>query len=109
MEKDEIMDSVRNTISNYWQEYKASGSSGESTTTTDYSVIDTGNCYISWDEPYDYYSWYPRPYTYTYHYPENKTEQAFKILKLLVKEKVIREPSSFKKFCDLIEKLAKVI
>ena len=39
----------------------------------------------------------------------NRTEQAFKILKKLVEEKVIKEPATFKKFCDLIEKIAKVI
>ena len=49
-------------------------------------------------------------YPHYYYYPPiNKTEQAFKILRLLVEEKVIKEPTSFKKFCELIEKLAKVI
>lgn len=43
------------------------------------------------------------------HPSENKAEQAFKILKVLVEEKIIKEPTSFKKFCDLVEKLAKVI
>ena len=48
----------------------------------------------------------------TYHplFPSvNKTEQAFKILKTLVNEKIIKEPTSFKQFCNLIEKIAKVV
>lgn len=46
----------------------------------------------------------------TWHYSQyNKTEQAFNILKALVKEGVVKEPGSFKKFCELIEKIAKVV
>ena len=44
------------------------------------------------------------------HYPQrNKTEEAYKILKALVEEKIIQEPDSFKAFCELIERIAKVI
>ena len=39
----------------------------------------------------------------------NKTEHAFEILKLMVKEKIISEPRSFKKFVELVEKIAKVV
>ena len=49
------------------------------------------------------------PHVYTCYSSESKTENAYKILKVLVEEKIIKEPTSFKKFCDLIEKLAKVI
>ena len=49
-----------------------------------------------------------RPYLYYYPcYPvENKTEKAFRILKVLVEEKIMVEPDSYKKFCELIEKIA---
>ena len=50
--------------------------------------------------PDDYPCYYP-------HYPvENKTEKAFHILKVFVEEKIIVEPDSYKKFCDLVEKIA---
>ena len=53
--------------------------------------------------PFDGYI-YPR---YSYYYPvENKTEQALRILKVLVEEKIIAELDSYKKFCELIEKIA---
>ena len=87
----------------YYNEYKNFGSSTDTagdTTTLDYPYPLPGDLV-----PYDY--WYPRPCHW--YPPENKTEQAFKILKLLVEEKVIKEPSSFKKFCEIIEKLAGVI
>ena len=50
--------------------------------------------------------------TWSCYYPSpsiNKTEQAFKILKTLVNENIIKEPTSFKQFCNLIEKIAKVV
>jgi hypothetical protein len=50
-------------------------------------------------------SWYPA-YTYP---PENKTEKAFQVLKILVEKKIITEPSTFRAFCDLIEKIAGAI
>lgn len=104
------------SLNNFWQEYGTKYESANTTTdANDFCAYperyDTGSgvCpydyWIPWTEPYMPY--YPPMVTY---YPsENKTEQAFKILKLLVEEKIIREPSSFKKFCELIEKLAKVI
>jgi len=82
-------------LNNYWQKYPNVSDS----TSSDYYTGDI--------IPYDY--WHPYRYTYTYSPPENKTEQAFKILKLLVEEKIIREPGSFKRFCSLIEKISKVI
>lgn len=54
--------------------------------------------------PHDpYIPWYTPVST------ENKTEKAFNVLKLLVKEGLIKEPKSFKAFCDLIEKMTGVV
>lgn len=118
MEREAIMDSVRNKMNNYWQEYGTVYEEGITiaSTSSDYYTV------------YPYLDGYTCPncgrwlpggeacsccnitYPHYYYYPSiNKTEQAFKILKLLVEEKVIKEPTSFKKFCELIEKLAKVI
>ena len=53
---------------------------------------------------------YPSSYYSTWSQTqENKTEKAFRILKVLVEIKIIPEPSTFKDFCDLIEKIAAVI
>jgi hypothetical protein len=52
---------------------------------------------------------YQYPYYPVYYPQRNKTEEAYKILKALVEEKIIQEPDSFKAFCELIEKIAKVI
>ena len=82
----------------YWMKYCDVGDTG---TAAD-SVTYTGD--YEWYPPTPYYA-YP---TYTYHV-ESKTEKAYKILKVLVKEEVVSEPKSFKKFCDLIEQIAKVI
>lgn len=61
-----------------------------------------------WINPGEYHTCYP--YGYTFYYPaRNKTEEAFKILKLLVEKKVSEEPKSFKEFCELVEKIAKLI
>jgi len=50
---------------------------------------------------------YPHSQSYWYYYPaENATKKAFRILKVLVEEKIIAEPDSYKKFCELIEKIA---
>ena len=80
-------------LGNYWSRYM--GNDTESST-ADY-------CYIQPD-----YDWYLYTY-YSYPPPRSTKEQAFEILKVLVEEKIIKEPTSFKKFCDLIEKIAKVI
>lgn len=79
---------------------------------TDGSTTVTDNCYIEPHyPPYDsgttwiHYDWYP----YCTHPEKNRTEHAFEILKLLVKEKIISEPRSFKKFVELVEKITKVI
>lgn len=79
-----------NSLDEYWTEYN-----------TTYPTTD--NCYI---EPY--YQTYP--YTISYYTKErNKTEEAFNILKIMVAEKLVKEPTTFKKFCELVEKIAKVI
>lgn len=84
-------------------------------TTTDSCTTGSGyciNCGV-WIPEGGYHSCFPTyPTTYVsypYYPPENKTEKAFKILKLLVKEQVIEEPTTFTEFCNLIEKMAKVI
>ena len=84
------------SLDNYWIKY------------IDNSTSTTDDCYIEpYYPPYDsgttWIQWYP-------YYPErNKTEHAFEILKLLVKERIISEPRSFKKFVELVEKIAKVV
>ena len=54
------------------------------------------------------YHYCPTVWTWPYP-PENKTEKAFRLLKKLVEMKVVSEPNSYKKFCDLIEKIAGVL
>ena len=46
---------------------------------------------------------------YIYTNPKNKTEKAYRILKKLIEKKIIEEPNSFKKFCELIEEISQVI
>lgn len=90
----------------YWTQYVDTGN----TSTTANSVTYTGASHWIID-PYDGTSTYPWGgwIYYPYQYHQNKTEQAYEILKVLVKEEMIKEPKSFKKFCDLIEKIAKAI
>jgi len=101
-------------LNGYWLKYD----SGTATDTGDCSGTGTitingyacPNCgrWVSSGE-YHYCTW-PSTWISGYVYPiPNKTEQAFKILKALVESKIIREPTSFKKFCDLIEKIAGII
>ncbi len=86
-----------NTMNQYWKEYAGSD------TTTDGG---TGYIYRIWPNcDYSELHWYPS----CYWPPENKTEKAFGLLKLFVEEKIIAEPETFKKFCELVEKIAKVI
>jgi len=98
-------------LEKYWMTYD-SGTSDTSdffhndTTVYGYTCPRCG-CWVSGGE---YHSCYYCPTVWTNYWPSpNKTEQAFKILKALVESKVIREPTSFKKFCDLIEKIAGII
>ena len=77
------------------------------------SETKTNTDYYTGDYPYGYPDPYFHPVSYIYPYYsaplENPTERAFKILKVLVKEKVIKEPDSFDKFVKLVEKIAKAI
>lgn len=88
-------------LDTYYERY----TSGTTTTDSvgDYSIW-------PWPEtpyvPYDTHPCYPVTYYYAV---GNTTEKAFELLKLFVKEKVITEPKSFKKFCELVEKIAKMI
>jgi hypothetical protein len=83
-------------LNGYWEQYST-------TTLSDVSDSSTQNCYIDYpDYRYVYYT-YPPVQT------RNKTEEAFNILKIMVEEKLVKEPTTFKKFCDLVEKIAKVI
>ena len=77
---------------------------------TDGSTTTAGEYYLEPDyPPYDSGTSWIRYYQYPYYPERNRTEHAFEILKLMVKEKIISEPRSFKKFCELVEKIAKVI
>lgn len=112
-------------LNNYFKEYQAGSNAGNFV-----EVQETGDpkCSISgygpdsgffgytcsvcykWVNPGEYHYCNPFVYPYvSYSQQRNRTEEAFKILKVLVKEDVIKEPSSFKKFCEIIEKIAKVI
>lgn len=54
-----------------------------------------------WGISYPHYPIYsPRP---------NPTERAYQIIKKLVELKTIPEPDSYKKFCELIDAIAKVL
>jgi len=53
---------------------------------------------------------YPRGYYYSYPcYTVSKTETAFKLVKKFVEMKLIKEPKTFKEFCDLIEEISKTL
>lgn len=104
------------SLDKHWEKY----SSGVTTTNMKgdfYHVGDSSTCtdgYTcsicgAWVPFGGYHYCHNYPTVWGYHSTPNHTEQAFKILKKLVEEKVIKEPASFKKFCDLIEKIAKVI
>ncbi len=60
-----------------------------------------------WEDNTWHWQYYPYSYP-TYYYP-NKTETAFKLIKKFVEMKLIKEPKTFKEFCDLIDKVAGVI
>ncbi len=82
---------------------------------SDNTKSDTGNYtgtdiyYPGGNYPWDYY--HPTVFSYP-HYspnPENKIERSFEILKVLVKEKLIKEPDSYSRFVKLVEKIAGAI
>lgn len=58
-----------------------------------------GTVHYCWGSPYRF-TWYP---------VENPTEKAFRVLKKLVEEKIIKEPNTLKEFCNLVEKIAEAI
>lgn len=88
-------------LNEYWGQYT-------SNTTTAGTASTVSNCHIypytDWDyNYYPHYTWYSHPPV------RNRKEEAFEVLKVLVEEKLVKEPTTFKKFCDLVEKIAKVI
>ena len=97
-------------ITNYWERYPrgdyADGTGVGSTAVYGGYVCPTCGVWVpSGEVHYCWVNTYWRPY-----YPTvNKTEQAFRVLKKLVEEKIIPEPKTYKKFCDLIEKIAQAI
>ena len=88
------------SLDQYWATYDA-GDTG----TTSTHIIPT---IVIPDYPQYDYNYYRYPQTY-YYSVRNTTEEAFKILKIMVEEKLVKEPTSFKKFCDLVERIAKVV
>ncbi len=44
-----------------------------------------------------------------YPYIENKTERAFNVIKALLALKIIREPKTFGRFCELMEAIKKAL
>ena len=64
-------------------------------------------CWVNYGESH---CCYISPWTVRSYYPcLNKTEEAYKILKALVEKKIIQESDSYKKFCELIEEIAKAV
>jgi len=59
-----------------------------------------------WVNAYECHVCLKHQFYFPYYPAENKTEKAFRILKILVEEKITTEPDSYKKFCELIEKIA---
>jgi hypothetical protein len=97
------------SLENYWNEYQGSGwRETSSAELSGYGYVcpqcgywvncgESHRCHIS-------------PWTVRSYYPcLNKTEEAYKILKALVEKKIITEPDSFKKFCEIIEEIAKCL
>lgn len=58
---------------------------------------------VHYCSPYVRYSWNVCPPS------PNPTEQAYKIMKKLLEKKVVPEPKSYKKFCELLEAIREVI
>ena len=98
-----------NNMEAYFLQYTDSQDNSVLSSTT-YGESAVGDNY--W-EPYPYGT-YPQTYVYPYYsvhqdVKENKTEMAFKILKVLVKEQVVMPQDDYYKFVELIEKIAKAI
>ena len=73
---------------------------GTNTTTGGFRYWDDTN----WSNEYPPYQWR------TWNCPtENKIEKAYNVIKKLVELDIIPEPKTYKKFCSLIEKIAKVL
>ncbi len=91
-------------LENYYTQYSPGNmTAGTATAVTPWT--DCGGGY--WED--NTWHWHYYPYSYpTYCYP-NKTETAFKLIKKFVEMKLIKEPKTFKEFCDLIDKVAGVI
>jgi hypothetical protein len=92
---------------NYWNQFQTGYETHELTCGRYRYFCPYCNVWVSSGDPHRCYI---SPWTVRSYYPcLNKTEEAYKILKALVEEKIIQEPDSFKKFCELIEEIAKVI
>ena len=55
----------------------------------------------------NYYPWV-QPYCNHYYYPEDKTKQAFKIVKVLIKKKMVKL-DKVKDFVDLIDAVLEIL
>jgi len=96
-------------LEQYWVEYKTDYNTKEADA-YNWDCQINGGYYCPRCNQWIPFGTYHQCYPITYYYPtENKTEKAFKVLKALVKERVIKEPDSFKKFCELVEKITKVV
>lgn len=69
-------------------------------------TMHSGSCYID----YDYYHthWYPYSNYLSYHTYEDKTKQAFKIVKLLMKKKLVKV-DKVKDFVELIDEILEIL
>ena len=94
-------------LDNYFVQMENSVTSGASITTSGSTGTYIDNGWWGICPPYEYPYFQAVPYYVST--PENKTERAFFILKILVKEKLIKEPTSFDQFVKIVEKIDKVI
>ena len=105
-----------NNLDKHWETYSSSVTTTDAEGDYYFPIAMTGGYYCSgcgqWVSSSDFHvctGYHYFPSVGTFCPSPNHTEQAFKILKKLVEENVIKEPATFKKFCDLIEKIAKVL
>lgn len=89
-------------LNTYYMEY-VGATTDIGTTTTGVYDDDNLQCLRSFPSyPYTTMNYYPETY-------ENKTEQAYKLVKKLIGEKGIPEPGTYKKFCSLLEKIRDIL
>jgi hypothetical protein len=75
-----------------------------------YLPDNSGNSYYGYDFLYDYYwGWYRPIYIGSPVIEKSKTEQSFKIVKVLIEKKLISGNLTVKKFIGLVEEISNVM